>query len=98
MDTNSFIDGDKLLNVVNSVTSNEELLSIAERKRNERGRSATYAPERENGASEAVYPPLVEAGPRRMSQNRRNGGGRGQGRNGGRGGRGGRSNNRGRRG
>jgi len=96
-----FIDGDKLLEVVNSVIDDEEQLSIAEKRRNARGQSVCYAPERENGAVEAVYPPMAEI-PRRPSRDRRDGGGRsggrgrGSGRGRGRGGRGGRGRGRGR--
>jgi len=91
-----FIDGDKLLEVVNSVLDDKGsdgtgLLTVAERKRNESGESVCFAPERENGATEAVYPPIRET-KRRVSENRRrqgggrsggrryNGGGRGRGR------------------
>lgn len=71
-----FINGEKLLNVVNSVidTTDSEgkgSLSIAEKKRNERGKSVCFAPDRDDGATEAVYPELVEA-TRRVSNNRRN--------------------------
>ena len=68
-----FIEGKKLLDVVTSVidSEGEEMLTVAERKRNERGASTTFVPERENGATEANFPPIVEP-PRR-----RNGGGRG---------------------
>lgn len=77
-----FIDGDKLLDVVNSVIDSKEL-TVAERKRNERGESAWYKPERENGAVEAVYPPILETARRvsdRRRQSSRGGGGRGRGR------------------
>ena len=67
-----FIDGDKLLGVVNSVIDGENILSPAEKKRNERGESFRFEPERDDGATEAVYPPLTER-PRRVSANRRQG-------------------------
>jgi 5'-3' exoribonuclease 1 len=80
-----FIEGGKLLEVVTSVINSEgeDMLSVAERKRNERGMSTCFVPERENGATEANFPPIVEQ-PRRRPQ----GGGRGRGRGRGRGGRG----------
>ena len=82
-----FIDGDALLEVVNSVIESEqEALTLAEKKRNQRGSSTCFAPERENGATEANFPPLLEMPRRRNPQGR--GGGRGSGRGRGRGGRG----------
>jgi 5'-3' exoribonuclease 1 len=85
-----FIDGDQLLEVVNSVIDTKDQLSAAEKKRNERGESVCFVPEREEGATEAIYPPIKETA-RRMSDNKRGGrgGGRGRGRGGRRGGRGG---------
>jgi len=82
-----FIDGDKMLDVVNSVIDEEkngEVLSVAERKRNERGISHLFKPERENGATEAVFPPISEEELRAFSRNSGRGG-RGRGRGGGRG-------------
>jgi 5'-3' exonuclease len=67
-----FIDGDKLLDVVTKVidSKGEDMLSVAERKRNERGESTCFVPERDNGATEANFPPVTDV-PRR---NRGNGG------------------------
>lgn len=50
------------------MTSNDGLLTNAEKKRNERGQSGTFVPKRDNGSSEACYPPLVEAAPRRVAR------------------------------
>ena len=74
-----FIDGDQLLETVNSVldAEGEQGLTVAERKRNERGQSMCFAPERDNGATEANFPPLTDV-PRRSR------GGRGYGGRGGR--------------
>ena len=84
-----FIDGDALLEVVNTVIESEqETLTLAETKRNKRGESTCFAPERENGATEANFPPLLEIPRRRTSQGRGGGRGRGNGRGRGRGGRG----------
>jgi len=76
-----FIDGDQLLETVNSVldAEGEQGLSVAERKRNERGQSACFSPERDNGATEANFPPVTDVP-------MRNRGGRGYGGRGGRGG------------
>ena len=77
-----FIDGDALLDVVNSVvlSDDEELLSVAEKKRNERGEMQCFVPDREPGY---VHPPLPD--PPRRRNNSGRGGGRGRGRGGGRG-------------
>ena len=79
-----FIDGKKLLDVVTGVIDSEEMLSVAERKRNERGQSTCFSPERDNGATEANFPPVVEP-PRRSGGGRGRGEGRGRGRGRGRG-------------
>ncbi len=70
-----FIEGNKLLDVVTKVidSEGEDMLTVAERKRNERGESKCFVPQRENGATEANFPPLVETP-------RRRGGGGGGGR------------------
>jgi 5'-3' exonuclease len=62
-----FIDGEKLLEVVTNVidSQGEDMLSVAERKRNERGQSICYVPDRDDGAKEANFPPLNET-PRRV--------------------------------
>lgn len=81
-----FIDGDALLEVVNTVIESEqETLTLAEMKRNKRGASTCFSPERENGATEANFPPLLELPRRRTSQGRGGGRGRGNGRGRGRG-------------
>jgi len=85
-----FIDGDQLLGVVNSVIDSASMLSVAERKRNERGVSTCFVPERENGATEANFPPLVEPPRQRRPSEGRGSGGRGRGRGDGGRGRGGR--------
>lgn len=85
-----FIDGEKLLTIVNGIIDDdteENGLTVAERKRNDRGKSHCFSPERDGGATEACFPPLVEPPRRRVSDERR-GGGRGSGRGAGRGGRG----------
>ena len=81
-----FIDGDVLLEVVNSVIeSKQDSLTPAERKRNQRGESTCFSPQRENGATEANFPPITESPRRRQFQRTRGNGGRGGGRGRGRG-------------
>lgn len=72
-----FIDGNQLLSIVNSIveTDGGQILTVAERKRNERGSSALFRPEREGGAKEAIFPPLTDAFKRNGNR-----GGRGRGR------------------
>ena len=82
-----FIDGDKLLGVVNSVIENNkngDMLTTGEKLRNKKGQSHLFVPEREAGKDEALYPPLKESELIRPAANRRRSGSRGGGRGGGR--------------
>ena len=67
-----FIDGDVLLDVVNSVIeSGEDVLTNSERRRNVRGKSACFVPEREDGGKLANFPPTDIPRSRRPANNRR---------------------------
>jgi 5'-3' exoribonuclease 1 len=71
-----FIDGEVLLDVVNAVINSDkgqahEILTVAEKRRNERGESRLFVPKRENGATEANFPVMENTTRRKPSSGRR---------------------------